>query len=215
MRSARPQSCPILCVDVRAAAARRTESAVRKPPGALAIDLRRERRARGQLFQDSPEPSLTLVQGVSTHPDAIIDIGGGASRFVDALLQNGFRIGPDADCINWIVADVTTWQPPHVYDVWHDRAAFHFLVAETDRNAYVVRLAQALRPGGYAIIATFAPDGPERCSGLPVMRYDAKALGRALGDAFRLTSTQRHDHTTPRGVRQAFQFSVFRHDPAP
>lgn len=170
---------------------------------------------------------------MGAHSDAIIDIGGGASRFVDDLLQKGFRdltvldlsssalaaakarIGADADRINWIVADVVTWQPPRAYSVWHDRAAFHFLTAEPDRGAYVVRLAQALKPGGHAVIATFAPDGPERCSGLPVMRYDAETLGRTLGAAFKLISTQRHDHTTPWGTRQAFQFSVFRHNPAP
>lgn len=184
-------------------------------------------------FQDSPEPSLTLVEEISTRTDAIIDIGGGASRFADALLQKGFcdltvldlsssalmaakaRIGPNANRINWIVADATTWQPPRIYDVWHDRAAFHFLVAEPDRNAYAWRLAKALRAGGHAVIATFALDGPERCSGLPVMRYDAEKLGQTLGAAFQLISTRPHDHTTPWGAQQAFQFSVFRHSPAP
>jgi SAM-dependent methyltransferase len=183
-------------------------------------------------FQDSPEPSLTLVQEVSTHVEALIDIGGGASRFVDALLHRGFhdltvldlsssaleasrlRIGTDADHIQWIVADITRWQPPRAYGVWHDRAAFHFLVTEPDRNAYVSRLTQALKPGGHAIIATFAPDGPERCNGLPVIRYDGDTLGRTLGAALQLISTRRHDHMTPWGVPQAFQFSVFRRGPA-
>jgi trans-aconitate methyltransferase len=123
--------------------------------------------------------------------------------------------GDEAKCVQWIVADVTTWEPSRTYDVWHDRAMFHFMVAEPDRAAYLFRLTRALKPGGHAIIATFAPDGPERCSGLPVRRYDAETLGHALGAGFQLMSSRRHKHVTPWGAAQPFQFSVFRHAPAP
>ncbi len=96
------------------------------------------------------------------------------------------------------------------YDLWHDRATFHFLTEAADQNAYVEHLITALRPGGHAIIGTFAIDGPERCSGLPVVRYDAAALSAALGRTFALIETRRHEHKTPAGVIQRFQFSVFK-----
>jgi SAM-dependent methyltransferase len=180
-------------------------------------------------FQTIPELSLALIRSVSATPrSVIIDIGGGASRLVDALLHEGFeavsvldvseaalsaakaRLGANAARAQWIVADVTGWEPPQRYDVWHDRAAFHFLTAEGDRAAYVERLAHALKPGGHAIMATFALDGPERCSGLPVVRYDAEGLGKVLGERFALLDTRRHDHHTPAGAAQRFQYSVFR-----
>jgi trans-aconitate methyltransferase len=180
-------------------------------------------------FEESPALSLELIElaGVSS-ASAIIDIGGGASRLVDALVDRGFRavavldlsaaalatakarLGARASQVEWIVADVTAWQPTRLYDIWHDRAAFHFLTEARDRAAYVACLAKAVRPGGHAIIATFAPDGPERCSGLPVMRYDAESLAAVLGDAFRLVTSRRHEHTTPWGATQRFQFSLFR-----
>lgn len=184
-------------------------------------------------FQHSPQPSLALIEEFATPSSAVIDIGGGASRLADALLQQGFhdltvldlsssalaiakaRIGGAGERIRWIVADITTWEPTRTYDVWHDRAAFHFLVAEPDRAAYLARLARALKPGGHAIIGTFAPDGPERCSGLPVMHYDADGLVRTLGAAFRPVRARRYEHVTPRGTPQAFQFGVFRHQPRP
>jgi trans-aconitate methyltransferase len=180
-------------------------------------------------FQHHAQPSLGLIEEVAAPSSAVIDIGGGASRLADALLERGFldltildlsstalsaaktRIGGEAERVQWIVADITTWEPSRAYDIWHDRATFHFMVAESDRAAYLSRLARALKPGGRAIIATFAPDGPEQCSGLPVKRYDAEALEQALGPGFRLMSTRRHGHVTPRGAAQSFQFSVFRH----
>lgn len=182
-------------------------------------------------FQNNPAPSLEAIALTGATPaSAIIDIGGGASRLVDQLLALGFvdvtvldlsaaaldtakaRLGTPAAKVRWLVADVTTWEPTATYDVWHDRAAFHFLTGENDRAAYVARLERALKPGGYAIIATFAPDGPERCSGLPVLRYDAESLGRVLGPAFKLIHTSRHEHATPWDSRQVFQFSVFRRE---
>jgi ubiquinone/menaquinone biosynthesis C-methylase UbiE len=182
-------------------------------------------------FQENPAPSLELIaQAGASHASAIIDVGGGASRLVDHLIAEGFRditmldlsgaaldaargrLGPRAADVHWIVADATTWNPPRTYDVWHDRAAFHFLIEASDREAYIARLERALKVGGHAIIATFAMDGPEKCSGLPVKRYDAGSLGRALGRRFQLVGTRRHEHATPWGAQQAFQFSVFRRE---
>jgi trans-aconitate methyltransferase len=143
-------------------------------------------------FQETPAPSLELIELVGAIPgSAIIDIGGGASHLVNSLVSRGYedvtvldlsaaalaaarsRIGDKANRVAWITADVTTWQPSRTYDVWHDRAAFHFLTEPNDQAAYIARLRRALRVGGHAIIATFALDGPERCSGLMVSRYDA------------------------------------------
>jgi hypothetical protein len=129
-----------------------------------------------------------------------------------ALAAAKHRLGASAEQVSWIVADATTWEPARVYDIWHDRAAFHFLTDANDRDAYIARLGRGLRIGGHAIIATFALDGPEKCSGLPVARYDSASLGQTLGDKFRLIDTQRHEHTTPWDSRQIFQFSVFRRE---
>ena len=182
-------------------------------------------------FQDDAQPSLALIEEVGSLSSAVIDIGWGASRLADLLLQRGFldltildlssaalaaakaRIGSEARRIHWIVADVTTWEPSRTYDVWHDRATFHFMVAESDRAGYLSRLDRSLKPGGYAIVATFAPDGPELCSGLPVRRYDADTLAQTFGPGFQLISSRRHKHVTPWGEAQPFQFCVFRHVP--
>jgi SAM-dependent methyltransferase len=185
-------------------------------------------------FQENPAPSLELIAKVGATPaSAIIDIGGGASRLVDNLVERGFedvtvldlseaaleaakaRLRDDAGHVHWILADVTVWEPLKAYDIWHDRAAFHFLTEDHDRAAYVARLERALKVGGYAIIATFALDGPERCSGLPVVRYDPESLGQTLGRSFRLVDTRRHAHATPWGTEQSFQFSVFCHGSSP
>ena len=179
-------------------------------------------------YQESPIPSLDLIAATGLPGDAaIIDVGAGASRLVDSLLEKGFRqiaildlsakaleqtkkrLGRRADGIDWIAADITTWEPSRTYDLWHDRAALHFLTDPADRDAYVVRLKKALRPGGHVIIATFAPDGPERCSGLPIIRYDPETLARTLGPGFELVESRRHDHLTPGGNTQRFQFSRF------
>jgi trans-aconitate methyltransferase len=179
-------------------------------------------------FQENPEISLELIRVSETPKDAaIIDIGGGASRLVDALLAEGFcdltvldiseqalgsqsRLGPEAARVRWIATDVTAWEPARRYDLWHDRAAFHFLTEEASRQAYAARVTRAVRPGGHVIIGTFAPDGPERCSGLPVMRHDAASIGAVLGKRFALIESRSHDHMTPAGRIQRFQFSLFR-----
>jgi SAM-dependent methyltransferase len=182
-------------------------------------------------FQQSPAPSLELIVQVgAVSNSAIIDIGGGASRLVDHLVDRGFadvtvldlsgaaletakaRLGARADRVHWLVADATIWEPVKRYDIWHDRAAFHFLTDEKDRAAYIERLTRGLKAGGHAIIATFALDGPEKCSGLPVARYDAASLAQTLGPGFRPVHTQRHEHATPWGSHQVFQFSVFRRE---
>lgn len=180
-------------------------------------------------FQENPTPSLQLIAAAGATPaTTVIDIGGGASSLVDRLLGMGFhaitvldvssaaldaakaRLGAEAEKVRWIVADATAWEPDETYDIWHDRAAFHFLTEERERAGYVARLSRSLRPGGHAIIATFAPDGPERCSGLPVVRYNGRSLVRALDDDFELIETLQHEHTTPQGAAQRFQFSLLR-----
>jgi hypothetical protein len=180
-------------------------------------------------YQDSPTPSLELIALTGLAADAeIIDIGGGASRLVDNLLLKNFsrltvldlsgaaldaakqRLGKAAARVKWVVADVTTWEPSQSYDLWHDRAAFHFLTDPADQSAYVERLKKAITPAGFAIIGTFAADGPERCSGLPIARYDAAALAAKLGNEFELIDARRHEHTTPWGAVQRFQFATFR-----
>ena len=179
-------------------------------------------------FQQRADISLELVRATGVKVTAsIIDIGGGASRLVDTLVEDGFkaitvldlsekalatsktRLGETGMLVQWIVADITTWEPSQSYDVWHDRAALHFMTAPRDQAAYAERVLRAVRPGGHVIIGTFAPDGPERCSGLPVLRHDAATLGNLLGHSFELIESKRHDHQTPAGAIQKFQFSRF------
>jgi trans-aconitate methyltransferase len=180
-------------------------------------------------YEESPTISLDLIRSTGVRTSAsIIDIGGGASRLVDALLDEGFgavtvldlskmalatakaRLGAHgAAKVRWIVADVTTWEPSETYDVWHDRAAFHFLTEARDRVAYAERVSRLVRPGGHVIICTFAPDGPERCSALQVVRHDAASLNEMLGSEFALMESRPHVHQTPWGTAQRFQFSRF------
>lgn len=181
-------------------------------------------------FQENPTSSLELIAEAGATPaSAIVDIGGGASRLVDALVEQDFRhilvvdiaesalaaakarLGERGRSVRWMVADVTKWRPEAAaFDVWHDRATFHFLTDADDRTAYVARMKRAIKPRGHAIIATFALDGPERCSGLPVARYDGPSLGDAIGNDFKLIRTRPEAHTTPSGAKQDFQFSLFR-----
>lgn len=179
-------------------------------------------------FQESPSPSLELIALVDAKPtSSIVDIGGGASRLVDALLTAGYsdltvldlsdaalaasrvRLGAAGDGVDWIVADVTTWQPTRTYDIWHDRAAIHFLNAPEEQAAYVACVRRAVRIGGHVIIGTFAIDGPDKCSGLPVTRHTADSITALLGAGFTLTDHRRHQHATPWHSEQHFQFSSF------
>ena len=134
---------------------------------------------------------------------AVLDI---SSQAIERARQ---RIGEKAAKVRWIVADVTAEPEIGTFDLWHDRAVFHFLVNRADREKYVALLARTLRPGGHAIIATFSLEGPEKCSGLPVQRYDATALARELGTGFTLLRSVPETHVTPWGKTQAFQYSVF------
>jgi len=180
-------------------------------------------------FQESPALSLELIGLAQPAPQsAIVDIGGGASRLVDCLVARGFthltvldisaaslevarlRLGEAADKVRWIVADVTKWAPAQSFDIWHDRAAFHFLVDPADRAAYVACMKKAVPVGGHIVIGTFAIDGPEKCSGLPVCRYDAAGLAEQFGEGVELVTARRQDHTTPWNSGQRFQFCLFR-----
>lgn len=176
-------------------------------------------------FQERPASSLGLIarSGIGKNA-AIIDVGGGASRLVDHLLDAGYtdltvldiadialekaraRLSVRADAVVWYSADITGWTPSRRFDLWHDRAVFHFLTEEADRKAYVATLSSALRVGGQAIIGTFAPGGPERCSGLLIRQYDAEGLLAEFGPNFRLSDTLSEDHLTPGGKVQKFQF---------
>lgn len=183
-------------------------------------------------FQSAPEMSLAFIHesGLGKH-EAFIDVGGGASRLVDHLLAEGYtdvsvldiaeaalqkardRLGTAAGKAHWLATDVTQWRPTKSYRLWHDRAVFHFLTDPAERAAYRRVLKSALAPGGTAVIASFAPDGPERCSGLPVQRYSPESLAAELGPAFRLRDSRAEDHLTPAGKLQHFQYSLFEFQP--
>ena len=182
-------------------------------------------------FESRPARSLELLAqlGVSASA-AIIDVGGGASMLVDALLDLGFdnltvldisraaleharaRLGARVALVEWMEADVTRadFSARARYDVWHDRAVFHFLTDVDDRRRYVAAASDAIRPGGAALIATFSPQGPARCSGLDVVRYDSEQLARELGSQFSLESSVDDLHHTPTGAEQAFTYTVLR-----
>jgi trans-aconitate methyltransferase len=183
--------------------------------------------------QHEPQPSLDLVRGLALDATApIIDVGGGSSRLVDHLVADGHvditvldiavaslaeaaaRLPSDVP-VHWLVHDVVDWNPPQQYAVWHDRAVFHFLVDAAQRRRYVELAAQSVRAGGSAIIATFAPDGPEQCSGLPVRRWSAEALAAAFGHRFELVWSDSIVHTTPSGGAQPFTWVMLRRSPEP
>lgn len=178
--------------------------------------------------QADPRLSLSLVTEVCPK-GSIIDVGGGNSVLVDRLLDAGYsvavldiseaalararaRLGPRGDQVRWICADVTGSPELGHLDVWHDRAVFHFLTRPADRAAYVALMTRTIRPGGHAIIATFALDGPTQCSGLDVCRYDGASLAAELGKNLVLMKTVSESHLTPWGKAQSFQYSVFRRD---
>jgi SAM-dependent methyltransferase len=180
-------------------------------------------------FQPVPLNSMRLLDVAGLTPSScVIDVGGGDSRLVDALLDRGLqcvtvldvsgaaiarvqqRLGNRASIVRWVVADVTGAWPVSPVDIWHDRAAFHFLVDEEDRARYVANLHKALKPGGHVIIASFAPDGPAKCSGLPVMRHSAKSLAAELGAGFELLHSYVEPHQTPMGTTQSFLYAAFR-----
>jgi len=186
-----------------------------------------EAEAEVSWFEDRPQVSLDLIAATGATTDAaIVDIGAGSSRLVDCLLDQGFRQITALDLsetalaktrarlprdvpVTWVVGNVLDWQPSGHVDVWHDRAAFHFLTEPADQEAYLRVMDRALASGGHAIIGTFAPDGPEKCSGLPVARFDAALLAERLGPGYRLVTSRNHDHHTPWGAVQRFHFGLF------
>jgi SAM-dependent methyltransferase len=181
-------------------------------------------------YQDAPTRSLALLREVGAGPaTAIIDVGGGDSTLVDAVVTERLgrmtvldlsgaalararaRLGSRAGEVTWTEADVTRAAlPPQAFDVWHDRAVFHFLTAPEDRQRYAAVAASAVRPGGALLMATFAADGPTRCSGLEVARYSPETLARELGDAFTLVRGFGDVHRTPAGAEQRFTVAIFR-----
>jgi SAM-dependent methyltransferase len=181
-------------------------------------------------YQTEPTRSLELLRYADAGPEtALIDVGGGDSTLVDAVLAHGLgrmtvldvsgmalararaRLGARAEAVTWIEADITRANlPPAAFDIWHDRAVFHFLRSPDDRARYVDAATSALRPGGTLLLATFALDGPARCSGLDVARYDAEGLARELGDAFVLLRAFDDVHHTPSGGEQRFTVTMFR-----
>ena len=174
--------------------------------------------------------SLDLISGAGLLPDAsIIDVGAGASTLVDDLFEQGFtkltaldladsafkitkaRLGAKASSVQWLVGDVTTFPlSHHAYDLWHDRAVFHFLTEPQQREQYVKQVCHAVKPGGFVIVATFGPHGPERCSGLPVVRYSAEQLHAEFGSPFTLVSSAIEEHETPWGTSQEFVYCCCR-----
>lgn len=189
----------------------------------------REREPTGVSWY-RPEPGTSLAFIEEADPPAgarVLDVGGGVTTLAGALLERGFRpavldisreglerararLGERADEVEWIRADVTRFDPPRRWDVWHDRAVLHFLVEEVDREAYRRALLRALESGGVAVIATFAPEGPDRCSGLPVRRYGIEDLATWLAPELAAEAWTTEDHVTPSGSTQQFLVARFR-----
>jgi ubiquinone/menaquinone biosynthesis C-methylase UbiE len=184
-------------------------------------------------FQEHAGQSVELIRQTGVALDAgIIDVGGGASTLVDDLLDEGYRnltvldlsdaalsvakrrLGERASYVSWLAGDITQIElPVQAYDVWHDRAVFHFLTSHEDREAYVRAVLRAVKPGGSVIVATFAEDGPEQCSGLPVMRYSGDTLHAEFGAPFTLIRQEREKHHTPSGTIQKFIYCLCRKEP--
>jgi SAM-dependent methyltransferase len=175
------------------------------------------------------ETSLRLITQAAAASDAVIDVGGGESTLVDDLLSQGYenvtvldisqtaievaqkRLGDAATRVRWIVGDITKADlPPHDYTVWHDRAVFHFLTGQDQRAAYVRQVLHAVKPGGHVIVSTFGPEGPTKCSGLDVVRYDAESLHDEFGRRFRLVESIGEEHHTPFGTTQQFLYCYCR-----
>jgi hypothetical protein len=171
-----------------------------------------------------PEPSLQALDRLGIGPESsLIDVGGGASALAAELAARGWRdltvldiaasaptdAGDAGAAIRWIEADILRWQPDRAYDVWHDRALFHFLDQPAERRLYVDALEAGTQAGSVAIIAAFALDGPEACSGLPVHRYDAEGMAAEIGEAFAPIEAWTQAHVTPWGAAQSFQWGSF------
>jgi len=185
-------------------------------------------------YQAVPEKSLELIHASGVRrEEPVLDAGGGDSTLVDHLLAEGYsdisildisgkalqrsrlRLGKAAESVVWIESDVTAFCPIRHYSLWHDRAVFHFLTDPAERAAYIDVVHKALGPTGQLVLATFGPEGPERCSGLDICRYDIDALRQLLGDRFELRAHELQVHTTPGGSSQQFLYSRWqkRHSP--
>jgi trans-aconitate methyltransferase len=183
-------------------------------------------------FEEHPDMSLRMLGSAGVvAADALIDVGGGASPLTRALLDRGFgdltvldisaagirhardRLGPQADQVHWLTADVLSWHPRRRYQAWHDRAVFHFLTIEEHRQQYLHTLDTATAPGAIAVFGCFAPDGPQQCSGLPVARYSAAQLARQIGGEWLLISQDREEHITPAGTIQPLTWVALRRQP--
>lgn len=178
--------------------------------------------------QQRPSPSIDwILELVPDRSARIIDVGAGASNLVDHLLEEGYRnpvildlsmmalkearerLKGRADSARWIEADITTASFDQSFDLWHDRAVFHFLTSEEDRKRYVETLTKSLKPNGKAVIATFSLEGPLKCSGLEIVRYDELSLSKELGANFRLLRSEKKIHSTPWGAEQSFVYCAF------
>jgi trans-aconitate methyltransferase len=180
-------------------------------------------------YEEYPRMSLRMLSaaGVSV-ADSVIDVGGGAAPLTGSLLDLGFRdltvldisapgmqhargrLGPLADQVHWLTADVLSWHPRRRYQAWHDRAVYHFLTTEEHRQQYLHTLDAATAPDAIAVFGCFAPDGPQHCSGLPVARYSPAQLARQLGTKWLLISQDREEHITPAGTIQPFTWIALR-----
>lgn len=176
------------------------------------------------------ETSLALIERAAADTNAsILDVGGGESTLVDDLLVRGFknvtvldisrtaidvtkkRLGPAAERVHWLVADITQAElAPGAYDIWHDRAVFHFLSDDEQRSSYVRQVMRAVRAGGHVVVSTFGPEGPTKCSGLEVVRYDADSLHDEFGTRFRMVESSTELHETPFGTTQQFLYCYCR-----
>ncbi len=180
-------------------------------------------------YQNRPDPSLSFISRAGVDSDSrILDVGAGTSTLVDNLLESGYRhlgvldvsstaiditrkrLGDRAPDVEWFVSNVTEFVSPHPWDVWHDRAVLHFLTDDEDRAAYRQRLRASVAEGGAAVLSTFGPEGPTRCSGLDVRRYDADDMTDWIGPDFSLEHQEIVDHTTPGGGAQQFLSCLFR-----
>ena len=184
-------------------------------------------------YQRRPDLSLELIDQIADdsadNPLRLVDIGGGASTLVDHLLEDDsfdvtvvdiapaaleesqIRLGEGADDVRWVVADLTeSLELGDRFDVWHDRAVFHFMTDDGDRRAYLDNLRAHLDVGGHLVLSTFAPEGPEKCSGLQVRRYSPELMAETLGEGWKLIESRRELHPTPWGGEQAFVYGVFK-----
>jgi len=179
-------------------------------------------------YQEAPAVSLGLIKNAGLDLDArILDVGGGASTLVDALLDRGFtnievldlidsafdhsrsRLGTRSERVKWTTKDVTTFRAAQPIELWHDRAVLHFLTKKRDRELYIQSLTESIAPNGHAIIATFALDGPKKCSGLNVVRYGSREIMTLLGGDFQLLEIVRETHLTPGKTKQRFTYFRF------